>query len=222
MAKSPVAEYSSSPINTERPPYATLPSSVSSLSGAFPWSIQPQTDFDTLMSVGLPPWDEACRLSTLYLDQAPWFFGAVNIVTLQNEILPLWYPEAANHTSPGYTQLASSSSVTATPTRGGAHELALLFVIFCFGALTDMNLPAAPDNDLAEKYYTLTKAALTLEPILERPPSVATVQTLSLMAIYEGLKSGENSIESTWALMGMATKLAQSVCSDNCMNPDPY
>jgi hypothetical protein len=95
--------------------------------------------------------------------------------------------------------------------KGGAHDLALLFVIFCFGALTDMELPAAPDNVEAEQFYQLTKASLTLEPILERPPSVATVQTLSLMAIYEGLCSGENSIESTWTLMGLATKLAQSV-----------
>ncbi len=48
--------------------------------------------------------------------------------------------------------------------------------------------------------------------VLDRPPSVATVQTLSLMAIYEGLCSGENSIESTWVLFGFATKLSQSVC----------
>lgn len=47
--------------------------------------------------------------------------------------------------------------------------------------------------------------------IFERPPSVATVQAISLMAIYEGICSGENSIESTWALMGLACKLAQSV-----------
>jgi hypothetical protein len=47
--------------------------------------------------------------------------------------------------------------------------------------------------------------------VFERPPSVTTVQALSLMAIYEGICSGENSIESTWALMGLACKLAQSV-----------
>ena len=47
--------------------------------------------------------------------------------------------------------------------------------------------------------------------VFERPPSVTTVQALSLMAIYEGIRSGENSIESTWALMGLACKLAQSV-----------
>jgi hypothetical protein len=47
--------------------------------------------------------------------------------------------------------------------------------------------------------------------ILDRPPLVATVQALSLLAIYEGMSGGENSIESTWALMGLAVKLAQSV-----------
>lgn len=51
----------------------------------------------------------------------------------------------------------------------------------------------------------------TRNGIFERPPSVATVQALSLMAIFEGISSGENSIESTWALMGLACKLAQSV-----------
>jgi hypothetical protein len=103
-----------------------------------------------------------------------------------------------------------------------------------------MNLPAPPDNPLSDKFYQLSKAALTLDPnaspgklfcflmvnypdmmvpgavsakngVLDRPPSVATVQTLSLMAIYEGLCSGENSIESTWVLFGFATKLSQSV-----------
>lgn len=160
------------------------------------------------LSEFLPSWEEACRLSSLYLDQAPWFFGAVQKRQIIEEILPLWYEEAPQSSQ---SPVSGTGSLTVTPNKGGAHELALLFVIFCFGALTDMNLPPAPDNILAERYYGLTKAALTVEPVLERPPSVATVQTLSLMAIYEGLKSGDNSIESTWALMGIATKLAQSV-----------
>lgn len=116
-------------------------------------------------------------------------------------MLHLFYSEAPPPPGPSAPQA----------TKGTAHELALLFVIFCFGALTDMELPPAPDNPEADHYYQLTKAALALEPVLERPPSVSTVQTLSLMGIYEGLCSGENSIESTWALMGLATKLAQSV-----------
>jgi hypothetical protein len=31
------------------------------------------------------------------------------------------------------------------------------------------------------------------------------------MAIYQGMVGNQDSIESTWALMGLATKLAQSV-----------
>lgn len=174
---------------------------------------------DYLLNNYLPSWEEGSRLCGLYLEQAPWFFGAVTRIQLYDELLPQWYQQASR---PSTARPSSSSLGTAlteggtsytqsVPVKGGAHDLALLFVIFCFGALTDMNLPAAPDNMLAEQYYNLTKASLSLEPVLERPPSVATVQTLSLMAIYEGLRSGENSIESTWALMGMATKLAQSV-----------
>jgi hypothetical protein len=125
---------------------------------------------------------------------------------LHEELLPLWYPKA--HSSPNQQQNINDPS----PPRGGAHELALIFVIFCFGALTDVSLPPPPDNPESERYYQLTRAALSLEPVLDRPPSVATVQTLSLMAIYQGLSGGDNSIESTWALMGLATKLAQSVC----------
>jgi len=65
--------------------------------------------------------------------------------------------------------------------------------------------------DLRQLTCFLADAKSSKNGILDRPPSVATVQTFSLMAIYEGLCSGENSIESTWVLFGLATKLSQSV-----------
>ncbi|RXW22261.1 hypothetical protein EST38_g3612 [Candolleomyces aberdarensis] len=165
-------------------------------------------------------------LLTLYLEQAPWFFGAVTRRQLEEELLPAWYREAprpANPPTPGGLPASAASpspSISSSGhsdgpsspiSKGNAHDLALLFVIFCFGSLTDMAMPPAPDNTEAEHYYQLTKACLTIEPVLERPPSVSTIQTLSLMAIYEGLSAKENSIECTWALFGMATKLAQSI-----------
>lgn len=156
-------------------------------------------DIDTLVTSFLPSWEEAVRLCQLYLEQAPWFFGAVTRRQIDEEILPTWYAEATPQQGKDPMPL------------GSAHDLALLFIISCFGALTDMDLPAAPDNVDAERYFYLTKAALALEPVLDRPPSVATVQTLSMMAIYEGICSREHSIESTWSLMGLATKLAQSI-----------
>ncbi|KAJ3920554.1 hypothetical protein F5877DRAFT_15188, partial [Lentinula edodes] len=200
-----------------------LPTVLSNLSHSFPLpASQPIPDLDYLVDTFLPPWQEASRLCELYLEQAPWFFGAVTQRQLVEEILPMWYTEAPRPAvAPSLNQEGVSVGDRGVDTpplarTGGAHDLALLFMVFCFGALTDVNLPAAPDNMQSERYYDLTKVGLNLEGLLDRPPSVATVQALSLMGIYEGMRSGENSIESTWALMGMATKLAQSVLDRDC------
>ncbi|KAH9914122.1 fungal-specific transcription factor domain-containing protein [Fomitopsis serialis] len=131
----------------ERPPNKgpMLPASLARLTTSFPSAPSdiPAEDMQELIEEHLPPWPRAAQLCDLYLEQAPWFFGAVTRRQLLEEILPLFYDEAAE--------------------------------------------------------------------VLERPPSVVTVQTLSLMAIYQGLVADENSIESTWALMGLSSKLAQSI-----------
>lgn len=233
--------------------------SIAALSASFPLGTNSfqsiHVDMDYVLSHHLPQWEDAWKLAQLYLEQAPWFFGAVTKKHLMEEILPMWYYEArgfvgvgsppaaatpftpvspvvdttaaaANAASPESTMSSTSSSSTThlksppntfkspspnqRPTRT-AHDLSLLFMIFCFGALTDISLPPTPENALSEHYYQLTKASLVLEPVLERPPSVATVQALSLMAIYEGICSREGSIERTWSLFGLAGKLAQSI-----------
>jgi hypothetical protein len=146
----------------------------------------------------LPSWPRASQLCNLYLEQAPWFFGAVKARQLHEELLPLYYVEARPLGVP-------------PPTAPTPHDLALLFVIFCFGAVTDDALPPAPGNAEADRFYTLTRAAIALTPPTDRPPAVCTVQAFSLMAIYQGIVANQDSIESTWTLMGLATKLAQSV-----------
>ncbi|EGO26826.1 hypothetical protein SERLADRAFT_355454 [Serpula lacrymans var. lacrymans S7.9] len=204
-------------------PKQELPTNVKRLTTAFPLSPTVGTDTTVdllyLIEHHLPAWPHAHRLCKLYLEQAPWFFGAVTKRELVEETLPLWYTEASDLIPLGSVapQQRSADSVDDNSSENlakGPHELALMFMILCFGALTDIDLPAAPDNSEADMYFQLTRAALNLEPILERPPSIATVQTLSLMAIYQGICSGEHSIESTWATFGLATKLAQSVNRD--------
>ncbi|OSX55866.1 hypothetical protein POSPLADRAFT_1098848, partial [Postia placenta MAD-698-R-SB12] len=146
-----------------------------------------------LMEAHLPPWPRAAQLCDLYLEQAPWFFGAVTRRQLVEEVLPLFYAEAVEYRAhagasgsgsiEAGAQLSSSAAafdLQPARTPGTAHDLALLFVTFCFGALTDVELPPAPHNSEAEQYFQLTRAALNAEPLLERPPSVVTVQTLSL------------------------------------------
>ncbi|KAJ7662098.1 fungal-specific transcription factor domain-containing protein, partial [Mycena polygramma] len=191
--------------------------SMASFTSSFPFSSGAAgVDLDYLTGQ-LPSYAESLRLCELYLAQAPWFFGAVSRDQLTDEILPLWFPDDAPQ------QMARNAT---PPPAGSAHDLALIYVILCFGALGDTALPFPQSHSISaaedlqanaggphdsEFYYRLTKAALTLEPVLEGPPSVATVQTLALMAIYEGLCAGENSIESTWAIFGLSTKLAQSI-----------
>ncbi|KZT28275.1 hypothetical protein NEOLEDRAFT_1129627 [Neolentinus lepideus HHB14362 ss-1] len=197
-----------------RPAY-DLPPQLTTLSHSFP-SKPPEyaaTDLQTLIERYLPPYDRAWTLCECYLEQECWHYGAVTRRQLVEELFPYFYPESINGSAPfirdPYAQHPPNSKDKES--NSGPHALALMFVVFCFGALTDPNMPAAPDNDEAELYYQLSRAALNLEPILEKPPSVATVQTVSLMAIYQGMCSGEHSIETTWALWGLASKLAQSI-----------
>lgn len=202
------------------PSYPTLndlSGPVRNLSTTFPLSpvFTDAVDLNYLVQNHLPPWQRARQLSELYLSQAPWFFGAITKRQLLEECLPLWYSEASDLLTPGSVAPSvgqqSASGGSTEPQGKTSHELALLFVIFCFGALTDNSLPPAPDNEEANMYCCLARAALNLEPVLDRPPSVATIQTLALLAIYQGLLSGENGIECTWGIFGLATKLAQSV-----------
>ncbi|KIY68115.1 hypothetical protein CYLTODRAFT_421875, partial [Cylindrobasidium torrendii FP15055 ss-10] len=174
-------------------------SAVAQIASVFPFTNSIDTSYDELVEHYLPEWDVAAHLCSLYLETAPWFFGAVTSKQLHEELLPMWYEDNAK-------RAVVQSPESTNGGKGSPHELAIFFMVLCFGALTDMNLPPAPDNPVCDKYYDATKAALALESILERAPSVATVQTIALMGIYEGLKGSENSIEATWTLMGLASK----------------
>ncbi|KAF8128761.1 hypothetical protein EV363DRAFT_1340522, partial [Boletus edulis] len=209
----------SAPSSSKDPISSDLPGPIKHLSKTFPLApvFTDAVDLDYLIQNHLPPWQRARQLCELYLSQAPWFFGAVTEKQLLEECLPLWYSEASDLLPSGsvapLTQPNSSGELTQSQGKT-SHDLALLFVVFCFGALTDNSLPPAPDNEEANMYCYLTRAALNLEPVLDRPPSVTTVQALALLSIYQGLVSGENSIECTWGIFGLATKLAQSIDRD--------
>jgi hypothetical protein len=149
---------------------ALLPENVASLAQEFPLVhlIPPTVSYilnphepitlSALMNHFLPLPDEAKRLIQLYLQQAPWFFGAVTEKQIDQEIMPMWYEEAASSNGLG-PNITSGKSRTGT-----SHNLALLFMLFCFGSLTDMDLPAPPDNPVSDKFYQLAKIALTLDP----------------------------------------------------------
>lgn len=192
-----------------------LPENIRQYSTSFPFAPPAQhIDLNYVVQNFLPSWEDTWHLIQLYLEQAPWFYIPVTRRQVMEEMLPTWYPAEAtrlNHSGFSIPQPSMSGSGPGIENGpGSAHELALLFICLAFGALTDISLPPLPDNPEAERYYQLTCTALALEPVLDRPPLVSTVQTLSLMAIYQGLL-GEHNLESTWTIFGMATKLAQSL-----------
>ncbi|KAL1748296.1 fungal-specific transcription factor domain-containing protein [Schizophyllum fasciatum] len=194
------------------------PSPVHHFSNMFPFEpTYASVSFAQLRSY-LPRWERASTLFHLYLEVGPWFFGVVTKGQVQEEIIPLWYPKPDTANASPTTHFPSTPLSPGGPApnpKENPHELAVLFMVFCFGALTDLDLPPAPDNPDAEMYYSLSKAAIALEPLLDRSPSIATVQTLAMMGIYEGLRNKDNGIEATWMLMGMACKMAQSVHRDS-------
>ncbi|KAE9408894.1 hypothetical protein BT96DRAFT_932215 [Gymnopus androsaceus JB14] len=142
-------------------------------------------------------------------------------------------------------------------------DLALLFLIFAVGALVEpfpasgsssdspgpvpspggsspySNASAAvasrpTPNTLGEHYLQLAQAALSLQPVLEKP-SIVTIQCLHVMSIYNAMsgegtaspsssadsdststaepKTGqsETSMEMTWSLITMAAHLSQTI-----------
>ena len=169
-------------------PFAGLPPTYAHIASSFPFGYSPsftippniningtaKPTLQSLIAHFLPPYDEATRLCGLYLQQAPWFFGAVREEQIGGEMLPMWYGvgESAfcgsgNGQSQSQSQGGSQGGIASGSGGGGlggtSHDLALLFMIFCFGHTTDVNLPAPPENLPADKYYQLAKVALTVD-----------------------------------------------------------
>ncbi|KAK0461217.1 fungal-specific transcription factor domain-containing protein [Desarmillaria tabescens] len=88
------------------------------------------------------------------------------------------------------------------------HKLAVLFLVFGLGALVDLTLP--PYNTEADNYFDLGCAALNLHHIFKNP-EMATVQAVSLMAVYVSHGGRRFSVDGAWTLTSMAAKLAQSL-----------
>jgi hypothetical protein len=88
-------------------------------------------------------------------------------------------------------------------------RLALLFMLIAIGSLLDLNRPLNSTD--SEKYHTLARAALCEISVLED----TTVETIT--ALYYELwfllmfSEKRKSTSQAWAIMGLTTKLAQSI-----------
>lgn len=200
---------------------------ASLFSHAFPFTpLGAPTAIRDLIDSHLPPWPTATHLVQTYLAQVLWIFHGVTRAQLVDDMLPAIY----------HTQSAGAGGdepVAAGEDYSGPHDLALLFIVFAIGALvqptadadadapsdgsaqtTTKSTSATASSALGEHFHQLARAALALQPVLEKP-AIVTIQALHLMSIYNAMSGtdlrNETSMEMTWGLLTLAAHLAQTV-----------
>ncbi|KAL4249930.1 hypothetical protein ABKN59_002009 [Abortiporus biennis] len=181
-----------------------LPGESAYFSAAFPLTpMGPPGAVLELIESHLPSWERACHLCEVYIEHAGWLFRGVTRQQLLVEMLPSIYKRpTVGGASPPKDEY------------NGPHDLALLYVIYGIGALMDLN--QEPYNAEGEHYHQLARAALSLQPVLEKP-SLVTIQALHLLSVYNGLAGNENmgssetSLETTWSLLALAAQLSQAI-----------
>lgn len=143
----------------------------------------------------MPPWNRAITLVDTYYEQVSWIFHGVVRSQLTEDTLPVLYNKQPPTPGEDYSS---------------PHDLALTFMIFAIGALVQ----AEPSNAEAEHFHQLARAALALQPVLEKP-SVVTIQSLHLISIYNAMSGSDlkndTSMEMTWSLITLASHLSQTV-----------
>lgn len=178
----------------------SLPQEIRMISQGFPLTpVGSTAAVRGMIERQLPNWDRASYLTQTYCDQAGWLFHNVSKEQIMEELLPIYY---------------SNGPPKATDGNKSSHELALLFLVFAIGALVD--LEQDPGNAEAERYHQIARAAICLQPVMEKP-SLVTIQALHMLSIYNAMSGNEvsakeTSMETTWSLIVLAAHLSQTVC----------
>jgi transcription factor-like protein len=124
-----------------------------------------------------------------------WNFRGVTGMQLIDDMLPVIYNKQPAPFGEDYS---------------GPHDLALLFIIMAIGTLVCHE----PSKALGEHYYQISRVAISLQPVLEKP-SIVTIQTLYLMSIYNAMSGSdlksETSMEMTWSLVTLASHLRNPI-----------
>ncbi|KAJ3553139.1 hypothetical protein NP233_g12716 [Leucocoprinus birnbaumii] len=165
-------------------------------SQSFPFTPMGQPpDVHDLIVSHLPPWNRAQALVDIYFEQVYWLFRGVTREQVRDDTLPVIYRKQQPTPGEDYTS---------------PHDLALLFMIFAIGALVQPE----PSNAEGEHFHQLSRAAMGLQPVLEKP-SIVTIQTLHLMSIFNSMNGSDlkndTSMELTWSLITLACHLSKII-----------
>nr|GAT42913.1 predicted protein [Mycena chlorophos] len=135
----------------------------------------------------LPREATARRFAESYYQKAAWMYAPISRAEFYEKIYNPIFVEGAAETITG-------------------SSLAVCFSVLCFGAYMDLNLP--PHSEQATQLYQLSRAALSMDPILDEP-SIPAIQALVLMVHYMFFSGTGN--DARWVLMGLVVKLAHSL-----------
>lgn len=192
----------------------------------------------------LPKWEIALGLCRTYFTEVAWLFRGLTRGQVFDDMLPALYKREKkkarfNEDDPGDREGSINDDGEQEEEWTGPHDLALLFMVFAIGALVggpvgtspipsarlgapgSSSGPAPPPSFTsytgpaqAEHFYHLSRAALSLSPILEKP-SIVTVQTLHLMSVYNAMSGSdmrsETSMEMTWGCVTLGAHLGQTI-----------
>ncbi|KAF7313921.1 Zn(2)-C6 fungal-type domain-containing protein [Mycena chlorophos] len=200
---------------------------------AFPLNpLGPPQAIHTLVTSHLPPRNRARLLVDSYFAQMAWLFRGVT----RGQVYDMLGSVYASYGRPeeqdeDYWRSDQEEIREDTEDYTGPHDLALLFMVFAVGALVQppsgspVTVVPAEDDDAhrkrcsaeGEHLHQIARAALALQPVLEKP-SIVTIQTLHVLSIYNSMAVGPNdkddtetSMEMTWSLITLASHLSQTI-----------
>jgi len=171
-------------------------------------------DVQALIESHLPPYEHTLQLCETYFAQVSWLFRGVTRAQLIEEMIPAIYrrpgPVSPPHPSPQDSLNQDHGDVPEQEDYSGPHDLALLFMVLAIGSLVGPD----PSNAWGEHFHQVGRAAVSLQPVLEKP-SIVTIQTLHLMSIYNAMSGSDlrsdTSMEMTWSLITLAAHLSQTI-----------
>ncbi|KAL0949720.1 hypothetical protein HGRIS_009759 [Hohenbuehelia grisea] len=176
---------------------------IARLSNMFPfgaegsWNVEEALD---MLFSHLPSQPRAWALCETYLEQATLTCRPLQRSEIVDDILSPIYKHIKDR--------GSCTPVPSVPSSISPHKLAVLFMIFALGALVDLTLT---DFDVeSENFYHLSRASLSLRSIFDSP-EISTVQAILLMASYHNMGGRRFSMDSSWGLQSLSSKLAQSM-----------
>ncbi|KZP23151.1 hypothetical protein FIBSPDRAFT_1043094 [Athelia psychrophila] len=185
---------------------AMMPAFINRLTAIFPMSLGCTSDSQKFQDAiatlfdCLPPIPRAWSLLEAYMENASCVFQPAKREHLIEDFLTPIYNAKKEREDP---TLNLNARAQISP-----HKLAVLFLVMAIGANVDFTLP--PYNEEAELYYHYARAALALRSIFDSP-LIETILAILLLSYYHSSAGERHSKDSSWALIGLACKLAQSL-----------